>query len=81
MLRIQLCLVPGSVFLAPEPCQSCMVTTLQNAASSEVSTQSVPCPQSMGYIPSVWIHTECAPTAGCLYALKCVPTPKGMYIP
>lgn len=76
MLRIQRCLVPGSVFLAPELARVAGLSLCRMLPAGTSLHKVVPCTQSMGYIPGVWIYTECAHTAGCLYALKCVPTPK-----
>lgn len=81
MLRIQRCLVPGSVFLAPELARVAGLSLCRMLPAGTSLHKVVPCTQSMGYIPGVWIYTECAHTAGCLYALKCVPTPKGMCAP
>ena len=72
--------VLGSVLFTLEPCRSYVPDTLQNAPRSEVSTQGVLYPQSMGYIPSVEIYTKCVCAVKCLYALKCV-MPQSVYIP
>lgn len=72
--------VLGSVLFTLQPRRSYITNTLQNAPRSEVSTQGVLYPQSMGYIPSVEIYTKCVCAVKCLYALKFV-MPQSVYIP